>query len=393
MRSSVVAVAAAAALAGCLGPPSQIDAKSSVTLSGIVQTESGAASPSANVKLIRHPDPLQAIGQIFVAVGSIGLACIAGQLDICSAFEESQSAGDGSYSFAMRGADTQGSTGQALTFTVFASCPGGNCAVASDFQIQRTKLTIPPLRFWTELGTLDNGAANPRFAWPALEASLGGAPADGYRVSITGVGGAVVWQQDAQKATSVAIDRRVTQDLEGQWIVVAQRKEPGNGTDFAFNWYSSQQPYPNQNLVPLSRAADCFTQGADGMPSRLARPCPVTDGNPTTRFVPMQPPPCPMGQTCQTPPLNNWILIDIGFSHPLSLLVLYDLVVSNSTANMLVETSDDLMTWTLQQTLKAQPYQTTALTGQARFLRVRLSDPNAQFGGGGNSEIAIYAPF
>ena len=67
--------------------------------------------------------------------------------------------------------------------------------------------------------------------------------------------------------------------------------------------------------------------------------------------------------------------------------------LTNATANVLVESSDDLMNWTLQQTLKATPYQKTALAGAARFVRLRLSDPMAQFGAGGNSEIAVYAPF
>jgi hypothetical protein len=388
MRSSLVA--GVVLVSGCFGPPSQIDAKSSVSLSGIVQMQNNAAAANTKVKLIRHPDPLQALGQAFVVIGSVGLACIGGQVDICSSFEESQSGGDGSYQFAMRGADTQGSTGQALTFTVFAGCPGGNCAVASDFQIQRTKVTIPPLKYWTDLGTLGDANGSPRFDWRAIESSVGGAAADDYRVSITASDGAVIWLQDAQHARTTIVDPRVTQDLQGNWSVVAQRKQPGTGTDFTFDWYSSQQAYPNHNLIPLSRAADCFTQGADGMPSRLARPCPLTDGNPTTKFQPVAAPTCPTGQSC---PVNNWILVDLGFSHPLALLVLYDVSVSNGSSLLLVETSDDLTTWTPRVTLQALQYQTTPLSGAARFVRLRLSDPNAQFYGGGNGEVAVYAPF
>jgi hypothetical protein len=128
------------------------------------------------------------------------------------------------------------------------------------------------------------------------------------------------------------------------------------------------------------------------MPSRLARPCPITDGNPTTKFVPLPAQSCPSGQTC--PPINNWIVVDIGFSHPLSFLVLYDVSVTNATANVIVETSDDLMTWTAVATLPAKPFQTLPLSGgAARFVRLRLSDPMAQWSGSGNGEIAIYAPF
>ncbi|MGZ3429983.1 MAG: hypothetical protein ACXVCV_25205 [Polyangia bacterium] len=200
------------------------------------------------------------------------------------------------------------------------------------------------------------------------------------------------WIEDVQRATAAKIDRRVTQDQAATWSVVAQRKDPGSGTDFTTNWYSSQQAYPSHDLTPLSRAADCFTQGADGMPARLARPCPVTDGNPSTKFVPLPTQSCPQGQTC--PPVNNWILVDIGFSHPLAFLVLYDVSVSNAAANVIVETSDDLVTWTMAATLPAKPFQTLTMSGAAaRFVRLRLSDPNAQWSGSGNGEIAIYAPF
>ena len=114
MRTTVVAAALAAfvtAGSGGCGPKSQIDPHASVTLNGTLQAQSGAASAATEVKLIRHPDALQAIGELFVAVGSVGLACLSGRLDICSSFEDSTTGADGGYTFAMRGADTQGSVG------------------------------------------------------------------------------------------------------------------------------------------------------------------------------------------------------------------------------------------------------------------------------------------
>lgn len=396
MRTTVVAMGLSALLSagggiGC-GPKSKIDPQSSVTLNGTIQTESGAPSAATDVKLIRHVDALQALGQAFVAIGSVGLACISGQLDICKAFEVSTTAGDGGYTFALRGADTQGSVGQALPFTAFAGCPGGNCAVASDFLIQKNALTIPPLRFWTEVGALTshvNRAAT--LSWPAVEASVGGGAADDYRVNLIGVAdGALWWTQDAGMSTSTTIDDRVTQDRDTKWHVVAQRKQTASGTDFTVDWYSTQQVYPNTSSTPISRASDCYTQGPDGMPSLLARPCPLTDGNMTTRFVPVTQQ-CMSGQSC--PPINNWIVVDIGVSHPLGLLVLYDVSVSNSTSSIIVETSDDLMTWTIATTLVVKPYQTAALSATARFVRLRLADPTAQWNGSGNGEIGIFAPF
>lgn len=381
------------ALCGCFGPASRVDSKASVTLNGIVQTQNNSPVANTTVKLIRHPDPLQALGQLFEVIGTVGLACLNGQADICSSFEESQSSSSGSYTFAMRGAETQGSTGQALTFTVFAGCPSGNCAVASDFQIQRTTVAIPTLKYWTDVGSLGDVNGTPHFQWPAIESSLGGSPADDYRVTISTSGGATVWMQDAQRATAADVDPRVTQDLAGSWSVVAQRKQTVSsaGTDFTFDWYSSSQSYPNHNFVPLSRHADCYTQAADGSPRRL-QPCPLTDGNPSTKFAPAPAPAmCPSGQQC---PVNNWIVIDLGFAHPLSLLVVYDTAVSNTTTPILVETSNDMSNWTMVTTMTTAQYQTAALSGgAAQFVRLRLSDASAQFYGGGNGEIAVYAPF
>ncbi len=391
MRTSVVALVVTAFVIAACGPKSQIDPQSSVTLSGIVQMESGSAAPGTDVKLIRHPDALQAIGEVFVAVGTIGLACIAGRLDICSSFEDSTSGGDGSYTFAMRGADTQGSVGEALTFTAFAGCATGNCAVASDFIIQKNALTIPPMRFWTELGALANDAnGDPALSWPAIEASVGGGAADDYRINLVTADGELWWTQDAKTATSATVDRHVTQDQEPQWNVVAQRKTTGVGTDFTVNWYSVQQDYPNLNVTPISRGGDCYTEGADGMPSLLARPCPLTDGNMATKFVPIAST-CMSGQSC--PQINNWMMIDIGISHPIGLLVLYDVSVSSSAATVIVESSNDTMNWTMVTAVPATGYQTVPLTMTAEYVRLRLSDPNAQWSATGNGEVAIFSAF
>ncbi|HEY2748261.1 MAG TPA: hypothetical protein VGL86_26745 [Polyangia bacterium] len=391
MRTTVVALVVPLFWAAACGPKSQIDPQSSVTLSGTIQTESGNAAPATDVKLIRHPDVLQAIGEVFVAVGTIGLACIAGRLDICSSFEDSTSGGNGGYSFAMRGADTQGSVGEALTFTAFAGCATGNCAVASDFYIQKNALTIPPMRFWTELGSLANDANNDvALSWPAVESSVGGDAAGDYRINLVTADGEVWWTQDAKTATSATIDRHVTQNQEPQWNVVAQRKTASLGTNFTVNWYSMQQDYPNQNQTPISSGGDCYTQGADGMPALLARPCPLTDGNMATKFVPIASN-CTSGQTC--PPINNWMIVDVGISHPLGLLVLYDVSVSSSAATVLIETSDDMMNWTMRAVAPATGYQTVTLNATAEFVRLRLSDPNAQWSASGNGEVAIFSSF
>ena len=229
-----------------------------------------------------------------------------------------------------------------------------------------------------------------QMSWPAVEAAVGGSPANDYRLNFVAADGTLWWTQDAASATSALVDRHVTQDRDTTWHVVAQRKQTVSNTDFTISWYSTQQAYANRNATPISRAADCYTQGPDGMPSRLARPCPLTDGSMTTKFAPVTQQ-CPSGQSC--PPINNWMLIDIGIPHPLGLIVLYDVSTSNGATSIVVETSADLATWTSQVTVPAKPYQTAPLTTTAQYVRLRLSDPNAQWSGAGNGEVAIFAPF
>jgi hypothetical protein len=397
MRSSHLVTLGLTLASGCFGPSSKLDSKASVKISGIVQTQNGAPTPTTTAKLIRHPDPLQALGEVLIAVGSIGLACLGGQLDICSSFAESATAGDGSYHFGLHGSDTQGSVGEALTFTVFAGCAAqpapaiGNCAVAADFIVQTQNLQIPALRQWTALGSEDDSSGDPHFTWPSLESTVGGAAADSYRVSIRDTAGNLVWLEDAQKAADVVVDRHATQDFAGSWTAMAQRKQQSAGTDFAVTWYSSQQDYASRFLNPLSRTSDCYVQTATGA-ALVARPCPLTDGNMTTSFVPVAAPACPTGQTCTNPPQNNWIAVDITFQHPMALLVLYDVAISGATQRIAIESSNDLMAWTPVTTVAATPYQIIPLSIVAQFLRLRVVDPDGAFTGGGNSEIAIYAP-
>jgi hypothetical protein len=52
------------------------------------------------------------------------------------------------------------------------------------------------------------------------------------------------------------------------------------------------------------------------------------------------------------------------------------------------------MTWAPQATVPATPFQLIKLDGSSnQLLRIRIVDPKGAFVGGGNSEVAIYAPF
>jgi hypothetical protein len=152
-------------------------------------------------------------------------------------------------------------------------------------------------------------------------------------------------------------------------------------------WYSPATAYAARGPIPASRGKDCWLQGADG-PVKQS-PCPLTDGDLATSLQPLPTPACPSGKTCPSPQ-NNWVYVDLGTSTSLSGLVLYDVAFGSSSVAT-VEGSLDAAVWTsLAPPISNQPYQLVALSGTARYVRLRLGDASAEFPAFGNSEIAIF---
>ena len=382
-------------VSGCFGPASHVDSNATLSVGGVAQRENGAGDTGADVQLIRHPDALQAIGDAFAIVGTIGLACITGDDSLCHPYAQATAAPDGSYTFgSILGADTQGSTGEALLFSTWLSGPSPSPpatappGVDADFYIQSTQVTVPPLRLWETSGTEDDAGGAPSFSWPSLESSIGSV-ADDYRLQITTGKGQIIWSATTSgSSTQVGIDPRVTQDFAGNWATWAHRKIAGDGTDFDLTWYSPSTAYATQGRIPPSRGKDCWLQGASG-PVKQS-PCPLTDGDLATGLQPLPAPQCPSGQTCPPPPQNSWVYVDLGAATTVSALVLYDVAFGSSSFAM-VEGSLDSVAWTpLAAPISNQQYQLVTLSGTARYVRLRLSDASAQFSPFGNSEVAIF---
>ena len=152
-------------VSGCFGPASHVDSNATLSVGGTAQRENGSGDASANVLLIRHPDTLQAIGDVVQILGTAGLACITGTDSLCHPYAQATAAGDGRYTFGqIRGADTQGSIGEALLFSAWLSGPPPTppatapAGVDADFYIQKTQVTVPPLRLWETAGTEIDGS-------------------------------------------------------------------------------------------------------------------------------------------------------------------------------------------------------------------------------------------
>lgn len=392
---SFSALLVATLAAGCFGPASHVDPNASLYVGGAAQRQTGQGDAGAKMQLIRHPDALQAIGDAITIIGTAGLACIVGTDSLCHPYAQTATASDGSYRFGpIRGADTQGSIGEALLFSVWLSGPAASApatapaGVDADFYIQNTQVTLPALRLWETAGVETDASSAISFSWPSLVSSIGTA-ADDYRVQITTGQGQVIWSAPASgSSTQVSIDPRVTQDFAGNWATWAHRKIPGHDTDVDVTWYSPSLAYATHGHVPPSRGKDCWLQGASG-PVKQS-PCPLTDGNLGTSLQPLPAPQCPTGQSCTPPQQNNWVYVDLGAAAPVSTLVLYD-VAFGSASLAAVEGSVDGTAWTpLAAPIANQRYQLVPLSGTARYVRLRLVDPSAQLAAFGNSEVAIF---
>jgi len=387
------ALASSLVVAGCFGPPSHVDSNATLSVGGAAARQNGDADASAEVLLIRHPDALQAIGDVITIIGSVGLACVAGNDSLCSPYARATIGGDGHFSFPpMRGADTKGSTGEALLFSTWLTGPAASppatapAGVGVDFYIQANAVTVPSVRLWERAGLVGDSGGSAQFTWSSLDSAIG-TPADDYRLQITTAGGATIWTAEAGAATSASIDPRVTEDFAGNWAIWAHRKIAGTGTDFNVTWYSPSSAWASRGLVPSSRGKDCYVQGASG-PVKQS-PCALTDGDLTTRFAPLAAPACPSGQSCTPPQQNNWVYVDLGAATALSALVVYDLDLG-ATASATIEGSLDATTWAPLGLLPSTPYTLVPLSGSARYVRVRLNDPTAQLPAGGNGELAIF---
>ncbi|HVT08994.1 MAG TPA: discoidin domain-containing protein [Polyangia bacterium] len=394
MRTLSVGVVATL-VSGCFGPASHVDSNASLSVSGVAQRQNGGGDGAAKVQLIRHPDALQTIGDALTIVGSLGLACLSGDDSLCQPYAKATTTSEGAYTFGpFRGADTQGSTGEALLFSAWLSGPAPTAPATApaglnaDFYIQKTQVDVPALRLWETAGAEVDAGGMLSFSWPSLESSIGSA-ADDYRLQITTAKGQIIWSAATSgSATQVQIDPRVTQDFAGNRSTWAHRKIAGDGTDFDLTWYAPALAYATRGRTPLSRGKNCWLQGPSGPVQQS--PCPLTDGDLATSLQPLPAPACPSGQMCAPPPQNNWVYVDLGAATPVTALVLYD-VAFGPSSSATVEGSIDGAAWApLAAPVQAKPYQLVSLSGTARFVRLRLADASAQFPAFGNSELAIF---
>lgn len=342
------------ASAGCTA--SKLASDATVTLTGSVQDANGSPLANTRVVLLKEAD----FGEIFsgavIALSTLGLSCLVGQPpSFCARAPHTSTDATGSFSFHLKGSDTQGSVGNADSFDVAAA--GTNVR----FRIQRTQLALPTLRAWGQPVSLSTAGGRATVVRPDLPAAYGGSPT--YAVSFADATTAQpVWAVSPAQH-SVSVDARVLEDRRGTVEADARTRQPGPDTNFDFTYRSQTAAFSGPGAPP-SRGATCASGGPAQAPRPL-QPCGLTDGDLFTSA------PLPRVAACAscTPPVLSEVTLDLGTLRPLSLVV-----VRGSDGPLAVEASVDSALWTPIGTLSGNPGAVTAPAGlHARFVRVRTS--------------------
>src|SRR5205085_11847587 len=128
---------------------SKVASGAAVTVRGVVQGPDGAPLSGAPVVLLKQVDFVDPAFGVALFAGTLGTICLAAEPPaVCSQARRTTTAADGSYSFALRGRDTQGSAGNASTFHLSVGLADGGASVSVGFQVQGRELTVPALRIW-----------------------------------------------------------------------------------------------------------------------------------------------------------------------------------------------------------------------------------------------------
>lgn len=308
---------------------SRVDQTGTVTVRGTLLAPDGSPLAQNEVILFKEADLVDAVLGFSLIAGSLGTICLADEPPtLCDRARRTTTGADGTFSFALRGGDTQGVAGTAATLHLAADVPATEGevrgpSVTARFKVQTTDLHLPTLRLWRPDVELGMGRDQLHVEWDPFD---GGS--DGARVMFfSGPASAIVWAVDGR--SPVAIDARVLEDSAGTAAVESSSTDKRDGTTFRITRWSGQRRYAGSAGAPLSRHSPCSGAGStEGTETAPLSPCPVTDGN----LAPAQP-------SAATRPMTT-ITVDLGRSRPVDLVV-----VRGCPAGCQIETSDDGRTW------------------------------------------------
>jgi len=375
MRRLLVALAVASlVLVGC--ETSQVDGSATVTVSGRILRADGSPAARVAVGLEEEPSLGELAAGTLIVPLTLFTACLADPPPaLCRDRDvrRTTTAADGTYSFQMRGSDTQTFFGNVRDLSVSAELPPATgevagAAVNAVFNVQTENLRLPDLQLWEPQVAVGRG----RIGWEPL------AGAGGYQVGVEDTGAEPVWTFES-RGREVTFDPRILEDTAGSLAVSTRAPATAEGTTVSILRRSARVAYRSTAGPPISRGQPCAPRDI------VVARCPLTDGDFTTRLpappaststtttttITNQPAP---GPTVASP--SDWVSIDLGRPRDVALVVVRGCACQ-------VEGSVDGQRWTPLGRSTGFTAVVPARTGPARY--VRLSGSVAGMG-----EVSIW---
>lgn len=347
IRVAAALLATAVFATGCA--QSKVPANAKVTLTGTITRQDGAPAGNQKLALTRVPDLGELAFQGIPVAVTLGTACLADDPPpLCKLVQRATTDGQGTYTVHMDGSDVQGTFNTATNFDLAAQLPRTGTevdgpSVRAGFEIQRTELTVPALRFWEpDHVTVGGDARTTTLDWAAF--------GDGHDYTVHfSVNGQEVWSDDA----AATMDARTFEDVNGVIHLSAAASADGPDTTFQLTYTSQGIGFRGRAGAPESRGKPCFAD---------SQPCQLTDGS-FDRPLPET----ACAQPC-TP--NNWVYVDLGRAEPVGTVV----ARANPAGMLTVETSDDAKNWTARATGDGRFAKITLPTAvTARYVRVHAA--------------------
>ena len=342
----VVILAVAATATTACGTASKLDQDADVTLTGTVHDPDGKPLSNAKVVLVKEVDFGEAVFGLTFFAATLGTICLSDQAPaICSKARRATTSGDGTYSFTLKGRDTQSTVGTASTFHLSTGDPASGPSVSARFQIQRTAVEVPTLRLWAPQLQLAVGRTV-RATWAQRDP---GAPerVAFFNASNTGsnTGADVIWA--AEGRSPINLDTRLLEDTRGTALVESDATDEQDGTSFRLTYRSARVDFTT-TAVPPSRNAPCSPD-----------PCLVTDGD--------------LGPPSTAPPTRQEVTVDLARSSTPTLVV-----VRGCPGQCDVETSVDGLTFKVVGSGSDPFFTITPVLGTpVRYVRMKsVSDLN-----------------
>jgi len=350
-RTGAAALLVVAALAaGCAQSKVPTDAK--VTLTGKVVRQDGAPAGDLRLALTRVPDLGELAFQGIPVAVTLGTACLADDPPpLCKLLQRATTDGQGTFTVHMNGSDVQGSFGTATTFDLAAQLPRSGSdvdgpSVRASFEIQRTDLTVPTLRFWEpDHVTVGGDARTTTLDWAPIT------DVNDYTAHFS-VNGQEIWSDTA----AATMDSRAFEDANGVVHISTAASADGPDTRFKLFYTSQGVGFRGRAGAPESRGKACFAENNE------SQPCQLTDGS---FDHPLPEPAC--AEPCSA---NGWAYVDLGAPKPVGTVF----ARANQAGQLTVETSDDAKTWTARGAGDGQFAKITLPTAvTARYVRVHAA--------------------